>query len=129
MKIGVRLFLSSLVFAVGIAAAYGWATHDAVGVIMLATMAAALILFTSYILIAERESDLASDHVEMTPADVEGEVMGVFSFESYWPIVAAVGCTLVLLGLAFLPGISWIVALCGAAMVAFAARFLIVEST
>ena len=129
MKIGVRLFVSSLAFAIAIAAAYGWATHDPIGVILLGTMAAALILFTSYILVAERESNLASDRVEMTPADVVGEVLGVFSFESYWPIVAAFGCTLVLLGVAFLPGISWIVAIFGAALVAFAARFLIVEST
>ncbi len=129
MMIGVRVFVSSLVFAIGIAAAYGWATHDPIGVILLGTMAAALILFTSYILVAERESNLASDRVEMTPTDVAGEVMGVFSFESYWPIVAAVGCTLILLGLAFLPGISSIVAICGAALVAIAVRFLIVEST
>lgn len=129
MRIGVRLFISSLVFAIAIAAAYWWATHDAVGVILLGTMASALVLFASYILIAERESNLASDHTDMTPSDVAGEVMGVFSFESYWPFVAAVGCTLLLLGVVFLPGVSAVAALFGAALIAFAARFLILEST
>lgn len=129
MKIGVRLFVSSLAFATAIATAYWFATRDIVGVIFLGSMAAALVFFAGYIVIAERESNLASDRVEIDPSDLGGEIMGIFSFESYWPILAAVGCTMLLLGVVFLPGISAVLAICGFALIVWTLRFLIREST
>ena len=129
MKIGVRLFLSSMTFGIVIAATYGFTTHDVVGVVFLAGMALALLIVAGYIIIAERESNLASDSVDASPADVAGEELGVFTLESYWPILAALGVSLLLLGVVFVPGLSFGLVLLGAALVAWTARFLIREST
>ncbi len=129
MKIGVRLFLSSMVFGIAIAAIYGITTHDGVGIILLGLMALALIIVAIFIVVAEREANLAGDHADMTPSDVAGEEIGTYSLESYWPILAAVGATVALLGIVFLPGISLAFALAGAALFAWTARFLVREST
>ena len=129
MKIAVRLFLSSMVFGIAIASAYWIATHDIVGVLFLGTMAIALIVVATYIVVAEREANLAGDDAALAPADVAGEALGVFSFESYWPILAALGVTLLFAGVVFLPGVSLLPALVGAALLAWTLRFMLREST
>ena len=129
MKIGVRLFLSSMAFALAIATLYGLTTHDVVGIVFLGAMALALIIVATFIVVAEREANLGGDREEMSPADVAGEEMGVFTLESYWPIVAAAGCALLVLGAVFAPGVSLAVFLAGAALIAWTLRFLVREST
>jgi hypothetical protein len=129
MKIGVRLFLSSMLFAAVISTAYGFTTHDVVGVFFLGTMALALIIVAIFIVVAERESNLAGDREDLTAADMAGEELGVFSLESYWPILAAAGVTLTLFGIVFLPGISLGLLLVGGALILWTARFLVREST
>ncbi|GAC1566934.1 MAG: hypothetical protein NVS2B3_02400 [Vulcanimicrobiaceae bacterium] len=129
MKIGVRLFISSMGFGITIAALYLLATHDVIGAVFLCAMALALAIVAGYIVVAEREADLASDREDRTPADVAGEEMGTFTTESYWPVLAAAGFSLALLGIVFLPGISFGLVLAGAALVAWTARFLVREST
>lgn len=129
MKIGVRLFVSSMVFAIAIATAYGATTHDLIGVLFLGAMALALIVVTGYIVVAEREANLASDAPDAKAADSAGEEIGVFSLESYWPILAALGTTSMLLGAIFLPGLSAAFVIAGVALVAWTMRFLVREST
>ncbi len=129
MKIGVRLFLSSMAFGIVIAAIYGFTTHDIVGVIFLGGMALALVIVAMFIVVAEREANLAGDHEDMSPADIAGEELGVFTLESYWPILAAAGATLFLLGVVFVPGVSFGLVLIGAALLAWTARFMVREST
>jgi hypothetical protein len=129
MKIGVRLFLSSMAFGVVIATLYGLTTHDIIGVFFLGAMALALVVVAIFIVVAEREANLAGDHENMSPADVAGEEMGVFTIESYWPILAAAGAALFLLGVVFLPGVSFGLVFIGAALIAWTARFLVREST
>lgn len=129
MKIGVRLFLSSMAFGIVIAALYAWTTRDPIGAIFLGAMALALAFVAGYIVVAEREANLASDSKETQPTELAGEVMGAYSTESYWPILAALGVTLFVLGIVFLPGFSLGIALVGAALVAWTARFLVREST
>lgn len=129
MKIAVRLFLSSMIFAIVIAAIYGVTTHDVIGVLFLSMMALALIVIAAYILVAEREANLASDEPKATAADLAGEDLGTFSLESYWPILAALGATLLLFGIVFSPGMSVGIAVVGAVLVAWTARFLVREST
>ena len=58
-----------------------------------------------------------------------GEQLGVFTLESYWPILAALGSALLVCGLVFIPGVSFAALLAGAALVAWTARFLVREST
>ena len=129
MKIGVRLFLSSMAFAVVVACAYVVATHDAIGTVMLATMAVALIVIAAWVVVAEREADLDSDDPERTPASAAGENLGVFTLESYWPIVGAFATTLMTIGVVFLPGASAVAACLAAALLFFILRFLVREST
>jgi hypothetical protein len=129
MKIGVRLFISSMVFAIVIATIYGFTTHDVVGIVFLGAMALALIVVAGFIVVAEREADLAGDRDSLSPAEAEGEEMGVFTLESYWPILAAAGSAVLVLGTVFLPGASIGVALVGAALLVWTLRFMIREST
>ena len=129
MKTGVRLLLSSVSFAVVIAAAYGYFTHDIVGVIFLGMMALALIIVAGFIVIAEREAHLEGDKPDLTPLTAAGEELGTFSLESYWPITAALGTIMLISGVVFLPGVSLGLALSGAALLAWSIRFLVREST
>ena len=129
MKIGVRLFLSSMLFGIVIATVYGLTTHDIVGVVFLGTMALALVIVAIFIVVAQGEANLAGDHENMSPADVAGEELGVFTLESYWPIIAAAGSALLLIGVVFVPGASFGLMLLGAALIAWTLRFLVREST
>ncbi|MDQ2992874.1 MAG: cytochrome c oxidase subunit 4 [Candidatus Eremiobacteraeota bacterium] len=129
MKTAVRLFASSMTFAIVIAAVYGITTRDVVGVIFLGAMAVALIVVAVFILVGEREANLAGDDENLSPADVVGEEMGVFSLESYWPILAAAGTAVFLVGLVFIPGLSMTFVIVGAALIAWTLRFLVREST
>ncbi len=129
MKIGVRLFISSMTFATAIAAVYAFTTHDSIGAIFLGAMALALIIVAIYIVVAEREANLAGDQADMSPADVAGEDMGTFTIESYWPILAAAGTAVTILGVTFMPGIGFGFFLLGAALILWTWRFLVREST
>ena len=129
MKIGVRLFLSSMTFGIVIATIYILTTHDVIGAIFLGGMALALAIVAGYIVVAEREANLASDYKDRTPADVVGEELGTFTTESYWPVLAAAGVTFLILGVVFLPGISFGLVLVGGGLIAWTARFLVREST
>ncbi len=129
MKIGVRLFLSSMAFAIVIATIYGLTTHDVVGIIFLGAMALALIIVAGFIVVAEREANLAGDRDSLSPAETAGEEMGVFTLESYWPILAAAGVAIFVLGIVFVPGVSVGVVLVGVALIAWTLRFMVREST
>ena len=104
MSLAVRLFLSSMIFAIAIAAGYAIATRDLVGTLLLGTMAIAMIVVSVYIVVAEKESDLACDVPDAKSEDLAGESLGSFTLESYWPILGAAATTLLLLGVVFLPG-------------------------
>lgn len=129
MKTGVILFLSSMTFAIVIATIYGLTTHDVVGIILLGMMAVALVIVATFIIVAEREANLAGDHADLNPAESAGEEVGTYSLESYWPILAALGTALFVLGLVFLPGVAFGLLLVGAVLIAWTLRFLVREST
>jgi len=129
LKIAVRLLLSSTTFAIVIATVYWFVARDIIGVILLGSMALALMIVGAYIVIAEREAHLAADVRDLKPTDLAGEELGTFSLESYWPIIAAAGTACVLGGAVFLPGVSFGLMLVGSALVVFSLRFLVREST
>ena len=104
VSLAVRLFVSSMLFAIGIAGAYAWATHELIGTILLGMMAIAMITVAVYIVIAEKESNLAADAPDVDPRDLAGENLGSFTLESYWPILGAAGTVLLVQGVVFLPG-------------------------
>jgi len=129
MKTGVILFLSSMTFASVIATIYGLTTHDVVGIIFLGMMAVALVIVATFIVVAEREANLASDQPDMSPTERAGEEIGTYSLESYWPILAALGAALFVLALVFMPGIALGFLLAAGALIAWTLRFLVREST
>lgn len=118
-----------MLFALGIAGAYVWATRDVVGTVLLSMMAVAMIVVAAYIVVAEKESNLASDAPKVRPEELTGEVLGAFTMESYWPILGAAATALLVLGVVFLPGPSATAALIASALLFFAIRFMIREST
>ncbi len=129
MSLAVRLFVSSMLFAIGIAAAYAWATHELIGTILLGMMAVAMITVAVFMVVAQRESNLASDAPEVDPGALAGENLGSFTLESYWPILGAAGTVLLVQGVVFLPGTSAVASLIAASLLFFSIRFLIREST
>jgi TRAP-type C4-dicarboxylate transport system permease large subunit len=129
MKIGVRLFVSSMLFSIAIAVVYGVTTRDLIGVVFLAMMAFAMIVCASYIVVAEREAHIAGDEADLRPADVVGEDLGVFTVESYWPILGAVGLVMLIFGVVYAPGFAWGILAIAICVIAFALRRLVREST
>jgi len=129
VKIGVRLFLSSMAFAIVVAVAYAFTTHDIAGTLFLGFMALALIVLTTFVVVSEKEADLTSDDPQATASANAGETMGVFALESYWPILAAFGVALILPSVIFLPGPAGIVTAGGFAILFTALRFMVREST
>ena len=129
MKIAVSLFISSMIFGIAIAVIYGLTTHDVIGVLFLGIMALALTVVAMYIVVAEREAHLEGDRQDLAATDMAGEDLGMFTLESYWPILAATGTTVFLFGVVFAPGFSVALAILGAALIAWTLRFLVREST
>ena len=125
MNIAVRLFISSMVFAIVIAVLYGFTTHDVIGIVFLGIMALALAIVAVYITIAEREANLASDSRDTEPADVVGENMGRFTTESSLPILAALGTTAFLCALIAFPEYALVSLFVGAVIAALAAHRLV----
>lgn len=118
-----------MVFGIIIAAVYGMTTHDIIGVLFLSVMALALTVVAAFILVAERESHLAGDETDLASSALAGEDLGMFTLESYWPILAAFGTGMLVFGVVFLPGFSLALLIFGAAIVAWTLRFLVREST
>ncbi len=56
-----------MAFGIVIAAIYGFTTHDIIGMIFLGAMALALVIVAIFIVVAEREANLAGDEENMPP--------------------------------------------------------------
>jgi hypothetical protein len=118
-----------MIFSIVIAAVYGATTHDLIGVVFLAMMSLAMIVCASYIVVAEREAHIAGDDADLRPADVVGEDLGVFTVESYWPLLGAVGFVALLFAIAYAPGFAYGIGVIALCIIAFALRRLVREST
>ena len=106
MMIGLRLFISSAVFAIVIAVAYWLVAHEIVGTFLLAFMAFALIFIAGYMIVAEREADLHGDRDDAKVSDGAGEVVGTFTTRSPLPIWTALAVTCIGLGLVVSPTLA-----------------------
>jgi hypothetical protein len=103
VTIGLRLFISSAVFAIGIAVAYWLVAHEITGTFLLGFMAFALSFVAGYMIVAEREADLWADRPDAKPADAAGELVGTYSIRSPLPFWTALAMTCIGLGLAISP--------------------------
>jgi len=97
VKTFVGLFAIDAAFGFAIAVTYWFVAHEeAAGTALLAIMGAALALATAYAVLAERDAHLEGDDPNETNEQAAGEVLGVFTSASPWPILIAL-CTLALL--------------------------------
>ncbi len=106
MTIGLRLFISSAVFAIGIAVAYWLVAHEITGTFLLGFMAFALVFIAGYMIVAEREADLLGDRTDAKIGDGAGEVVGTYSIHSPLPFWTALAIAGVCLGLVLSPTIA-----------------------
>ncbi len=106
MMVGLRLFISSAVFALVIAIAYWLVAHEIVGTFLLAFMAFALTFIAGYMIVAEREADLYGDRDDAKVSDGAGELVGTYSTRSPLPIWTALVLTCIGLGLVVSPTLS-----------------------
>ena len=106
MTIGLRLFISSAVFSIAIAAAYWITSREIIGTFMLGIMAFALSFVAGYMIVAEREADLVGDKSTASIADGAGELVGTYTVRSPLPLGAALAVTLAGVGLVLSPTIA-----------------------
>ena len=124
MTIGLRLFISSAVFAIVISVAYWLVSHEITGTMLLAFMAFGLTFVAGYMIVAEREADLYGDRNDASVSDGAGELVGTYSTRSPLPIWTAVAVTCIGLGLVVSPTLAAL----GVIAVLVLGAFLIVQS-
>jgi len=124
MMIGLRLFISSAVFAIAIAIAYWLVAHEIVGTFLLGFMACALIFVAGYMIVAESEANLHGDRDDAKVSDGAGELVGTFTTRSPLPIWTALAVTCIGLGLVISPTLAGL----GAIAVLVLGAFYIVQS-
>ena len=109
MKTFVGLFFSSTGFGLAILIAYWFVAHEeTTGSIFLAMMTVALAFCAMYAVVAERNAHIDGDGKELTPRDTAGEDMGVFTTHSAYPILLALSCLFMLLGLIYSPLLAFV---------------------
>ncbi len=106
VKVGLGLFISSVVFALTIAVAYWFVAHEIVGVVLLGFMAFGLCVIAGYMIGAEHDADLWGDDATATMQDAATEVVGTFTIRSPLPFMTAFAITCVGLGLVVSPTIA-----------------------
>jgi hypothetical protein len=124
VKVALRLFVSSGVFSAVLGIAYWLISYDPAGTVLLGFMTAALFFIALYMIVAERNANLAADREDATPADAGGERIGAFVLHSPAPFWIGVALFGLMLGLVVSPAAAGLglVALC------FLAVLMIVRS-
>jgi hypothetical protein len=122
MTIGLRLFISSAVFALVIAVAYWLVAREPAGTMLLGFMAFGLSFVAAYMIVAEREAELWGDAPNADNAQAAGETVGSYSIRSPLPIATAAALTCIGLGLVVSPTVA---ALGVIAVLALGALFIV----
>ncbi|MGD1067965.1 MAG: cytochrome c oxidase subunit 4 [Vulcanimicrobiaceae bacterium] len=106
MSVGVRLFLSSALFATVIAVVYWYLSREPAGTILLAVMAFGLSFAAGYMILAERDADLVGDRKHAAIDEETGVLVGTYSLHSPLPLWSALAITCTLLGLILSPALT-----------------------
>ncbi len=106
MTIGLRLFISSGVFAIAIAVAYWVSTREITGTFLLGFLAFALSVIAGYMIVAEAQADLYGDRAESSRGEGAGQLIGTYSTRSPLPIWSAIAIMCVLLGIVVSPTVA-----------------------
>lgn len=109
MKTFVGLFFTSTGFGLAILIAYWFTAHEeTTGSVLLAIMTVALAFAASYAVAAERNAHIDGDGEELTPRDVSGEDIGVFTTHSAYPILLALSSLFMLIGVLYAPLLAFV---------------------
>lgn len=114
MKTFIAFFAAAAIFGAVTGLAYWYIAHEeATGTVLLGCMGAALAFTACYAIVAEKHSDLPGDDSNETPEGAAGEVLGIFTTHSAWPILVAISSLATLAGMLWSPliGFSGLIAL------------------
>lgn len=106
MKTGSRLYLSSMIFGLVIAAVYGLWTKELFGTVILAMLGLGLGIVYGYLVLREERFRLVGDDDQANPDAAAGEELETFASRSRWPLIAIVGVLFMLLPLIWVPYLS-----------------------
>ena len=106
MTTALKLFLSSMTFAIVIAVAYWLVAREIAGALLLAAMAFGLGLIAGYMIFAERDAGLSADRPGADPGDESGVLMGTFTTHTPIPIACAFALTMLVLGIVISPALA-----------------------
>ena len=106
MKAFIALFSSSATFGAVAAIVYWFSSHEIIGTLMLGLMALGLSFAAGYALLAERGAKLPGDEETVQHKETAGEVMGIFTKESAWPILLAFSILALFVGVAWSPFVA-----------------------
>ncbi len=102
MTTAIRVFASSMIFGIVVAAAYWWDTHEVIGTIFLGLFGIGFAFIVGFLLAIKPKTRLDGDQ-QRTPAELAGEEIGVVSLESPWPVLLAVCATCLVIGVVLHP--------------------------
>jgi len=114
MKTFIAFFAAAAIFGAVTGLAYWYIAHEeATGTVLLGCMGAALAFTACYAIFAEKDADLPGDDPNETPEKAAGEVLGIFTSYSAWPILVAISSLATLVGMLWSPliGFSGLIAL------------------
>jgi hypothetical protein len=97
VKIATLVFLSSMLFGFIVALVYWVTTREPVGTFLLGLFGGGLAWDSGYLLVTRGRTSVDGDS-SLTPAQLAGERIGVFSIESRWPILLALATAGTLIG-------------------------------
>ncbi len=106
MKAFITLFLSSATFGAVAAIVYWFSSREIIGTLMLGLMALGLSFAAGYALLAERNAQLPGDEETIQHKETAGEVLGVFTKESAWPILLAFSILALFVGVVWSPFVA-----------------------
>lgn len=99
MKVFVGLFLSSAIFSCSICVVYWFSSEDYAGTLLLGLMTIALTFAASFAMIKDRTARLAGDNPDLQHKQAAGDDLGIFTKESAWPPILALGICILLIGI------------------------------
>jgi len=106
MKAFIALFFSSATFGAVAAIVYWFSSREIIGTLMLGLMALGLSFAAGYALLAERNAHLSGDEEAVQHKETAGEILGLFTKESAWPILLAFAILALLVGVVWSPFVA-----------------------
>ena len=111
MKIATRVFISSMLFGAIVGLIYWFTTKDVTGTFLLGLFATGFLIVSAYLYLLRHETSVDGDESQ-APSELAGEQIAIISSESPWPPLLALSTWAFAVGVALLPVLGGIGALC-----------------